>query len=344
MAKIAVTGASGLVGAALIRALRERDADHEVRALYNSSPRGFDDVSVTPAKVDIMDPASLREAFAGADVVYHSAAHVSTDPRLGETTRRTNVEGTRNVIEACERTGVRRLVHVSSVHALCQTPLEHPLDENRKLLDTAEVTPYVRSKAQAELLVMEAAARGLEAVIVCPSGIMGPYDYRPTQTGQMLFDLYAGRIPALLPGGHDWVDSRDVAVGAIAAAERGRAGERYILSGTWAGLTELADLVAYNGGARAPRMVMPLPLARLAAHGAELYGRFVARSLAFNREAVAVLQRTNSKVSSAKAADELGYAARPLADTVRDTMAWGLERGLIRASRRPSTGTRAPAG
>lgn len=344
MATIAVTGASGLVGAALIRALRERDADHEVRALYNSSPRGFDEVRVTPAKVDIMDPASLREAFAGADVVYHSAAHVSTDPRFGEVTRRTNVEGTRNVIEACERAGVRRLVHVSSVHALCQTPLEHPLDETRGLLDSAEVTPYVRSKAQAELLVMEAAARGLEAVIVCPSGIMGPYDYRPTQTGQMLFDLYAGRIPALLPGGHDWVDSRDVAAGAIAAAERGRSGHRYILSGTWAGLTELAQLVARSGGARAPRMIMPLSLARIAAHGAELYGRIRDRSLSFNREAIAVLQRTNRSMSWAKAGSELGYTPRPLADTVRDTTTWGLERGLIRANRKSTRGATAPAG
>ena len=211
-----VTGASGLLGAALVRGLLEKGV--RVRALYNSNTKALEGIDVEPMKADVTDPAALERAFDGADVVVHSAAYVSIDPREAGTTYRINVDGTKNVIDAVKKKRVKRMVHVSSVHALKQDPLDRPLDEERPLEDAKDASPYERSKAEAEREVLAAVGAGLDAVIVHPGGVIGPFDYKPTGSGRMLFDLGSGSLPALLPGGHDWVDSRDVASGAIAAA------------------------------------------------------------------------------------------------------------------------------
>jgi len=319
-----VTGASGLVGAALIRELCSHESTR-VRALYRSDRRPLEGVDAEHAKIDVLDLEGLRKAFAGADVVYHSAAHISIDPRDAAMTHRINVEGTRNVVQACRELGVRKLVHVSTVHSLRQYPLDVPLDETRPLEEHGArgATAYELSKAQGERIVLEAAGQGLDAVIVNPSGVIGPYDFKPSRTGKMLFDLGAGALPALLPGGHDWVDSRDVARGAIAAAARGRASERYLLGGAYASLTELATHVEAVTGVRAPRMVVPMSVARWGALGAELYCRMTNTQMLFTRQALQVLDAKNRRINCEKARRELGYAPRPLRETVQDVMAWG---------------------
>lgn len=318
-----VTGASGLVGAALIRELtRNRAPAHTVRALYRSDRRPLEDVRVESRPLDILEIDRLREAFQGADVVYHSAAHISIDPREAAVTRRVNVEGTRNVVQACREMGVRRLVHVSSAHALRQGPLDTPLDENRPLEDAVSASPYELSKAEAERIVLEAAESGLDAVVVNPSGVIGPYDFKPSHTGQMLFNLSTGALPALLPGGHDWVDSRDVALGAIAAAQRGRTAARYLLGGTYASLTELASMIEGATGTRPPRWVVPMKVARVGALGAELWCRMTNAKMLFNRQALLVLESKNRTVRWHKARTELGYSPRPLDETIRDIVSW----------------------
>ncbi len=322
-----VTGASGLLGAALVRGLLARGL--HVRALYRSNVRALEGIDVEPLQADVIDPAALASAFEGAAVVYHSAAFVSIDPRDGEITRRINVEGTRNVIDAGRKAGVRRMVHVSSVHALKQDPLDRPLDESRPLEDSETASPYERSKAEAEREVLAAVEAGFDAVIVNPAGVIGPHDYKPTGSGRMLIDLGMGTLPALLPGGHDWVDSRDVAEGAILAAEKGRTGERYILSGRWCSLTELARLVEASIGTRAPRFVVPMSVAKMSAVFAEVQSRITRRPPLFNRQALKVLDAKNKAMSHEKAKRELGYAPRPLEETLADIYAWAFESGMM---------------
>jgi dihydroflavonol-4-reductase len=323
-----VTGASGLLGAALVRSLLERGI--KVRALYRSNVKALEGIDVEPMKADVTEPEALAKAFEGATVVYHSAAFVSIDPRDAEITRRINVDGTRNVIDAAKKTGVKRMVHVSSVHALKQDPLDEPLDEARALEDSGDASPYERSKADAEREVLAAVEAGFDAVIVNPAGVIGPHDYKPTGSGRMLFDLGMGALPALLPGGHDWVDSRDVALGAIAAAEKGRTGERYILSGRWCSLTELARLVEGATGTRAPRFVVPMPVAKVSAVFAEMQSRIMKKPPLFNRQALKVLEAKNKSMSHAKAKQELGYAPRPLEETLKDIYAWAFDAGMIK--------------
>lgn len=325
MSTIVITGASGLVGAALARELLERG--HRVRALYRSDVRALEDLDAEVAQADVLDPDSLDRAFKGAEVVYHSAAHVSIDPKDADFTTKVNVEGTQNVIAACEKAGVRRLVHVSSVHALEQHPLDEPLCEERPLEQSEAASPYERSKAAAELEVL--AAEAVDAVIVNPAGVIGPYDFKPSGSGKMLFDLAAGALPALLPGGHDWVDSRDVALGCIAAAEKGQRGHRYILSGRFSTLTELAEMVQAATGTRAPRFVVPMGVARFGAVFAEIGYRIVNKPPMFNRQALKVLEAKNRTMSHEKAKRELGYAPRPLEETIKDICAWAIETGMV---------------
>ena len=263
----AVTGASGHVGGVLVRALLERG--HRVRVLVRGEAPSLDGLDVERAPGDLRDGASLARAFTGADVVVHAAAHISllrTDTRHVE---EVNVAGTAAVLAACRSAGVGRLVHFSSIHALEQRPLDRPVDEDRPACDehpARGLPPYDRSKAAGERLVREAAAAGLAAVILYPTGIVGPYDFKPSLFGRVLRALALGRLPALIDGGFDWVDVRDVAAAAVKAAERlldggerpagGRDADgagRYLLPGRWASLAEVAAMVdGPHRRARAP--------------------------------------------------------------------------------------------
>jgi len=175
---IVVTGASGLVGGNLVRALLSQG--RLVRALVHHDRRALDGLDVETTSADLNDPASLEQAFRGAQVVYHLASIISIRMDNWEELERVNVNGTRNVLEACLHCGVRRLVYFSSIHAYQQKPFDQPLDESRLLLTDDQVPPYERSKAAAELIVRQAPECGLDIVIIVPTAILGPYDFRPS--------------------------------------------------------------------------------------------------------------------------------------------------------------------
>jgi dihydroflavonol-4-reductase len=177
---------------------------------------------------------------------------------------RVNVNGTRNVVEACLRCDVRRLVYFSSIHAYQQEPFDGPLDEGRPLLTDGRNPPYERSKAAAEWIARQAPERGLDTVIIIPTAILGPYDFRPSYLGQALQMLVSRHIPALVPGGYDWGDVRDVVNGAMQAERLAPSGARYILSGHWHTLKEVARLTAQISDKAAPRLTVPTWLAEFA--------------------------------------------------------------------------------
>ncbi|MBK8264093.1 MAG: NAD-dependent epimerase/dehydratase family protein [Nannocystis sp.] len=316
---VLVTGAAGHVGAAVVRALLEQGRD--VRALVRRDDRALAGLTVDRAAGDINDPAALDDALRGVDVVYHTAARISlrtgADPELF----RVNVDGTRALIAACQRAGVRRLIHFSSVHALRQEPAEAPLDETRALADRPHDYPYDRSKALAEQLTLDAARAGLDAVIVSPTAVLGPYDFKPSKMGKVLLDLRRGRLPALIAGAQCWVDVRDVAAGALLAERLGRSGERYLLSGHHLTFPELAALAAAVGGFTAPRLVVPLGLVRVAAPLAEALYLRLSRDPVLSRASLAALHGSRD-VRHDKAARELGYSPRPLAQTLDDALTW----------------------
>jgi dihydroflavonol-4-reductase len=322
----AVTGASGHVGAALSRALLARG--DTPRLLVHQDTRALEGLKAERVTADLTNPQSLARAFRDAQIVYHLAASISLDRRHADTLRRINIDGTRNVIQACRECAVRRLVHFSSIEALADLMALKPTDESNPLADPRETTLYGYTKAESEKLVLQAAEEDLDAVIVSPTAILGPFDYKPSHLGRSLLDLYHDRLPALIRGGFNWVDVRDVARAAIGAAQRGRSGERYILSGTWLSIPEMAALVKQITGRDGSRPVLPAWVARAAAGIAGGLPGLSLRYPAFTPDALIAIGK-HREVSCAKAGRELDYAPRPLPETLRDTFHWFGEQGFL---------------
>jgi dihydroflavonol-4-reductase len=316
---IAVTGASGLLGGNLIRELLARG--QRVRALIHSDRRAVAGLDVEMASADLSDPASLERAFSGMDIVYHMASVVSISMDNWDEVYRVNVLGTRNVVDACLRAGVRRLVHFSSTHARQPEPFDQVLDEERPLVTDLTLPPYDRSKALGEMEVQKGIERGLDAVIILPSGILGPFDFRPSLVGESLQLMQRGGVPVLTTGGYSWVDARDVATGAICAAEIAPSGSRYILSGHWVSIYDVATMAAKISGTRAPRLVIPLQVAELALPIMERLATLRGTQPLFTSAMLSAL-KSNRYISYERAARDLGYEPRPFVETLTDTLSW----------------------
>jgi nucleoside-diphosphate-sugar epimerase len=324
--KVALTGSTGHIGTALATLLCERG--YSVQAVIHRHSTGLEGLPVGKVNASLTDFESLRRAFEGAEIVFHAAALISITRRDTAEVARTNVQGTRNVIEACRSAGVRRLVHFSSIEAFSPRPLDEVLDENRLLEDGRTGSPYALSKAQAEMEVRKAAAEGMDAVIVNPTAVIGPFDTRPSLMGRAVIAFGTGAIPMLIDGGYDWVDVRDVAEGAVSAAERAPRGAQYLLGGRWASMGEIAHLICDAAGRRAPRLTCPYAVARMGAPLSTLFSVLFGKKPLFTGYSLAAL-RGNRTISHARAERELGYRPRDLEETIRDTWRWFIEKGLV---------------
>lgn len=326
---VLLTGASGFVGSAVARALTE--AGFAVRALVRpSSPRahlaalGLDFVTG-----DLRDPASLEAAFPGVRWLFHVAADYRLWARDPAELLRTNVEGTRALMRAAMRAGVERVVYTSSVATLRATPEGISADETMPLQEDEAVGVYKRSKVLAERAVEAMVREGLPAVIVNPSTPIGPRDVKPTPTGRIVLEAAAGRMPAFVDTGLNMVHVDDVAAGHLAAFEKGRVGERYVLGGQNATLAEILAAVAAATGRRPPRVRIP--------RGALVPLAYVTEAMAFVTGKEPMLTRDGLKMSknkmffsSAKAERELGYRARSYADGISDAIAWFRQAGYLK--------------
>ncbi len=316
--KVAVTGATGHVGANVCRQLLERGV--AVRALHRARTAAIDGLDIETVEADVLDAESLVRAFRGVDAVIHLAARISIDGDPGGLVSRTNVEGPRNVVRACLAEDVGRLVHMSSFHAFRQDPTRALTEEVPAV--EAEGYAYDRSKAAGEREVDEGVARGLHAVILNPTGIIGPFDFGPSLAGSGLLDMYRGRMPAIVPGGTDWVDARDVSAAAIAALDRGDAGDRHLLSGGWASLRELALRVAELSGRSPPRRTVPETVLRAGIPAIKLWSRASGTTPLFTRQSLDALTRSSRDIRHDRATARLGFSPRPLAETLADTFDW----------------------
>lgn len=290
-----VTGASGHVAANLIPALVA--GGHRVRAVsiepLSRPIPALAALGIERVQADVTDGHSLLDAFDGADVVHHLAARITVRAIPDRRVREVNVGGVKNVVAACRDRRVRRLVHVSSIHA-----------GSRGLV----IPQYDRSKSAGERVVLDAVADGLDAVVLRPTGIIGPRDHAPSRMGKFFLDLYRGRLPALVDGGFNWVDVRDVATAATRAAARGQVGRTYTVSGYWRSLRALAETAGAVTGVRPPRFSMPYRAARFAAWGGLASQRFSPASMRALRD--------HEAVACDYAVTELGHWPRPPDDTI----------------------------
>lgn len=314
----AVTGASGHLGANLVRALIARK--WQVRALIRNDTRALDGLDIEFVTGDVLDGESLRQAFTGADVVFHLAGRISIVSWDRNEVEAVNITGVKNVVEACKSTGVKRLMHTSSFHANQQEPIDEPLDELRPLHD-GNYPPYDHSKAEGEKIVRAAIGQGLNAVIINPGGMLGPNDFKPSHFGSILVSIARGKLPALVDAGLNWVDNRDVAEGMITACERAEAGAKYILSGHWVTLKYIAEYIAEITGLKPPRMVLPMWLAKVGAPIAMLLDRARGAPPLFTLISLKELE-SNPLIIHEKASQELGYQPRPLKQSIAETIDW----------------------
>lgn len=323
--KVAVTGASGHIGNCLVRELKKQGAT--IKILVHNATTGLDDSDVEAVHGDLLKPESLITLCQGVDVVFHLAAQIAIANTAATRVYETNVTGTINILKAASSMNVRKFIHFSSIHAFQTEPLDHMLDESRPLVESSK-TIYEFSKAEGEREVIKAAKAGLNAIILNPTAVIGPFDARESLLGQALRKIYQNKLPFLVAGGYNWVDVRDVVSAAITSIESGRKGENYILSGEYLSLQKLSVIISRISGCRVPATV-PVSLARLACPFLKAYTLAANRQPLYTYQSINILVNSPSKISNAKARQELGYEPRMLEQTLRDTFDWYRENNFI---------------
>jgi dihydroflavonol-4-reductase len=313
-----VTGGSGYVGVNLIPHLLARGdtvvvVDHALHPLLASTPVEF-------VRADVRDPRAMRAVLDGADVVYHLAALISVAGGLGGVVADVNVRGTATVAAAARAARVGRFVHCGSVHAF-DTDTPGPLIESSPRSTRPSLPAYDRSKAAGEEALRREVALGLDAVLLNPTGVIGPRDPGPSRTGRMLRAMRAGTLPALVAGGFDWIDVRDVVGALTAARDHGRTGENYLLAGHRLSVRELADLVEEVTGVPATRFTVPLPFARVWAPAATQVARWWDNPLLYTADTLHALA-TFPRIDDSRSRQELAHDPRPIRQTLADLFAW----------------------
>lgn len=317
-----ITGANGHLAQTIIRKLKHEDCT--VRGLILPSESNMDAGNVSYFKGDITKPDTLQPIFADLDgattTVIHAAGLISIGDEITPALYNVNVNGTKNIIEACRQYRVGRLVYVSSVHAIDEGDGLRVITETDFFSADRVVGAYAKTKAEATKSVMDAIAGGMDAVVVHPSGILGPGDDGRNHITQLIQSYMSGKLIGGVTGGYDFVDVRDVADGIISAARRGRKGQCYILSNRF---ITVKDLLSYmrkaTGGKK--KLCFPLGLAKRMAPIFEWVAKITGTRPLFTRYSLRTME-ANGRFSHDKATMELGYSPRDMMDTVTDTVAY----------------------
>lgn len=323
-----ITGATGHLGNVITNTLT--DNGDAVRALVLPHEK-FDSQKAETFYGDVRDKESMRPCFENLSgsslVVIHCAGIVTIATKSCPALYDVNVSGTKNIVDLCREYNVAKLVYVSSVHAIPEKPKGTTICEISEFDPDSVVGGYAKTKAEATAYVLEAAKQGLNACVIHPSGITGPYDYGRGHMTTMIIDYCKRRLSSGVKGGYDFVDVRDVANGIISACDKGRRGECYILSNNYYKIKEIFTMLQEISG-RKIKSYMPIWLAKATAPLAELYYKMLKQPPLFTAYSIYTLN-SNSLFSRQKAFTELGYTTRPMRETLRDTVNWLKGKGRI---------------
>jgi dihydroflavonol-4-reductase len=318
---ILVTGASGHIGNVLVRELLERGERVRILVRHGKMPLALAGLNVEMVAGDILDKNSLTRAMHTVSLVYHLAARISLSNGSDPETERVNLEGTYNVISAMQGSGTPRLVYASSIYALRSPPDGTPIDEAQPFEPSQCRGVYDHSKAQASLAVQKAAIEGLDAVIVCPTAVIGPYDFHDSEAGRAIRLYMRPGLKFYVQGAYDFIDVRDVAHGFIQAAERGRSGETYILGSERLTIPEMAETVFSAASGWHAGIEVPVWLAYWVADLMPYFNELTDSKPLFTRFSLDAVC-SNSYISHAKACRELGFHPRLARQAVIDAVQW----------------------
>lgn len=325
--RIAVTGASGHIGNVVCKKLIE--AGHTVKAMYHYDNESLKDLELEIIQGNVLNKMDLERLIEGCDIVINCAAIISIHGDPTGIVFRTNTEGPKNVLQVSLAAGVKRIIHLSSVHAVTELPHSDPYDETRPY-KTEEDFSYDYSKAVGEkVFLQEKENPDLDIVIIRPSCVVGPFDYKPSKMGSALIDFYRQKIPFLPAGGYDLVDVRDVAQSIVSAITKGRNGEVYLVSGKYYSLKDLSKKIKSVTHKRVPQIVLPYWLLKLLVPFVSLYFRLTKTSPSFTRESIDALKNGHPRMDSSKAQRELGHKIRSLEETLKDFYTWQSENDVI---------------
>lgn len=328
-----VTGASGFLGSHVVRLVAERGDRVRVLLRPASQTRLLEGLAVERVWGDLRDPASLEKALAGVSTVYHVAADYRLWARDPREIYESNVQGTRNLLEAARRAQVERFVYTSTVGTVA-VPRDGVLPDESVVTSVDEmIGPYKRSKWLAEQEARKAAAAGLPVVIVNPTTPVGPGDAKPTPTGRIIVDFLKGRMPAYVDTGLNFVPVEDAAAGHILAAGRGRIGERYILGGENLTLKQALEILSQMSGRPAPRVRVPHFLALAAGCADAALSRLIGREPQIPLDGVR-MARHSMFVNTEKARVELGFSPGPLPAAFERAVHWYESNGYVDLARR----------
>lgn len=314
--KIAITGATGHIGFSVLSLLLSRG--FKVKALVNSS-HFFSELSeVEIINGNLFDTIALQKLVAGCDIVIHSAAKISMNSNSDASVYVTNFTGTKNIFNAAAEAGVKRFIHVSSIHAYSQLPADVMLDESRPYCNN-KAAQYDQSKRDAQQFVLQQKTE-MEVVVINPTSVAGPPDYRPSLFGKAIMDIYNGKIPMLIKGGFDFCDVRDVANAIVTAIEKGRNGEAYLLGGKWYSMTEIYQMVMGYKGEKSSISALPGWIGYVGLPFIKIQSWLKNEKPLYTKESLEALLHGNQLINYDKAKQELNYRCRPFAVTVTDML------------------------
>ena len=324
---IAITGATGHLGAAVLQKLFRNN--HSVKALIrDDDTRSCEGLPVETVKGNLHNEKALQELMSYCDALIHCAAYISVNGDPQGLVHHTNVTGTNNVMKAAKQAGIKRVIHISSIHAFNQRPTHEILDEKRETVNE-KVFAYDHSKKQGQEIALSMNGNGMDVIVMNPTSIIGPYDFKPSKMGKVILDLYSGRLPFVFDGGFDFCDCRDVAHAIVNGLTAGTPGENYLLSGKWHSLLQLAKLFSKVSSKKIKVIALPSFMGKAGLPFVKSLAYLKKKDPLYTIEALEALFAGNRCISSAKAMRDLNYTIRPFEETLRDTFNWFRNKGYL---------------
>lgn len=317
--KVAITGGNGHIGNAIIEELLSRN--YTIRALVHSKSNFLESKQIETIKGSLQDEDSLVKLMEGCDYLIHCAAIISINGDKNQLVQQINIHGLENVLKVASKSNLKRVIHLSSVHAYDHIPMDQPMNEMRNFVSDGAYA-YDKSKRDGQLIARKYFEQGLPIIVVNPTAVFGPPNFAQCKQNSAFVSMSRRRIPFVFKGGYNWVDVRDIANTVCNALTQGELGESYILGGEYYTLKDLSRVVAKVSGKRIPCFEIPIGLVKSFLPVIGMYYKIRKQDPSVTKESIEILEFGNKHISSEKARIHLGHRARPITETMKDLLTW----------------------